>query len=81
MSRRKANPTVLDQIVSRDPETMSGAPVFAGTRVPIQALIDHLSENSTIEEFVEGFPTVEPEQAVEFLRRVGELVADGELSV
>lgn len=86
MAQREANSAVLDQIVSghivsRDPERMSGAPVFAGTRVPIKALTDILAAGHPLAEFYESFPTVEPEQAVEFLRRVGEMVETGELTV
>lgn len=61
-------------VISRDPEIMSGAPVFAGTRVPVQALIDHLAGGYSIDEFSEGFPSVHREQAVELLRNIGELI-------
>lgn len=79
MSRRKAS-VVQDYIISRDPETMGGAPVFAGTRVPVKTLFDVLSAGRPLAEFEEGFPTVEPAQAVELLRRIGELIEAGELS-
>ncbi len=46
---------------------MGGTPVFAGTRVPIQTLIDYLKGGDSIDEFLEGFPTVSREQVVEFL--------------
>lgn len=81
MSKSKADSVVQDLIISRDPEVMSGAPVFAGTRVPVQALIDYLAAGHSLAEFGEGFPTVEPSQSVELLRRVGELIQAGELSV
>jgi uncharacterized protein (DUF433 family) len=77
MSRRKANPAVLDQIISRDPETMSGAAVFAGMRVPVQTLFDHLAAGRSIEEFREGFPRVQHEQIIGLLRHVGELIEEG----
>jgi uncharacterized protein (DUF433 family) len=54
-------------IVTSDPEILSGAPVFHGTRVPIQALIDYLEGGETIDDFLEGFPTVKREQVVAFL--------------
>jgi len=54
-------------IVTSSPEILSGAPVFAGTRVPVQALIDYLEGGETIDEFLEGFPTVKREQVVAFL--------------
>ncbi|MBA2619636.1 MAG: DUF433 domain-containing protein [Acidobacteria bacterium] len=46
---------------------MGGTPVFAGTRVPIQTLIDYLKAGDSIDEFLEGFPTVSREQVVAFL--------------
>jgi uncharacterized protein (DUF433 family) len=55
------------QIVSISKEIMGGTPVFAGTRVPIQTLIDYLKGGDSIDEFLEGFPTVSREQVVEFL--------------
>ena len=54
-------------MVSVDPEIMGGVPCFTGTRVPIQALLDHLEDDSTLEEFLQGFPTVSRAQAVQFL--------------
>lgn len=46
---------------------MGGAPVFAGTRVPIQTLLDYLEGGETIDDFLDGFPTVTREQVVAFL--------------
>ena len=48
---------------------MGGTPVFTGTRVPTQTLIDYLPAGASIDEFLEGFPTVSREQVVEFLRQ------------
>jgi uncharacterized protein (DUF433 family) len=59
--------TLLDEVVWIDPERMSGAPCFKGTRVPIQALIDHIEGNATLEEFLEGFPSVTRTQAIQFI--------------
>lgn len=59
--------TDLDRVVWVDPERMSGIPCFFGTRVPVQTLLDHLESGSTIDEFLEGFPTVSREQAISFL--------------
>lgn len=56
-----------NDIVSRDPNVMNGALVFAGTRVPVQTLIDYLKSGETIDRFLEGFPTVEREQAEAYL--------------
>jgi len=57
----------LDQIVWIDPERLSGEPCFKGTRVPVQALIDHIEGNSTLEDFLTGFPSVTREQAIQFI--------------
>ena len=54
-------------IVTSSPDILSGAPVFAGTRVPVQALIDYLEGGETIDNFLAGFPTVKREQVVAFL--------------
>jgi uncharacterized protein (DUF433 family) len=54
-------------IVTSSPDILSGAPVFAGTRVPVQALIDYLEGGETIDDFLAGFPTVNREQVVAFL--------------
>ena len=49
-------------VVSSDPEIMGGAWVFSGTRVPLQNLIDHLVGGESIDEFLDGFPSVQREQ-------------------
>ncbi len=56
-----------NQIVSSSREIMGGTLVFAGTRVPVQTLIDYLKAGDSINEFLEGFPTVSREQIVSFL--------------
>ena len=57
----------LTDIVSRDPDIMSGVLCFTGTRVPAQSLIDHLKAGDSLEAFLEGFPSVSREQAEAFL--------------
>jgi uncharacterized protein (DUF433 family) len=54
-------------VVTSSPDILSGTPVFAGTRVPVQALIDYLEGGETIDDFLAGFPTVRREQVVAFL--------------
>lgn len=54
-------------VINIDPEIMSGTPVFNGTRVPIQTLFDYIESGDTINEFLENFPTVKREQAIEVL--------------
>lgn len=53
--------------ITVDPEIMSGAPVFTGTRVPVAALLDNLADGVTLDEFLDNFPTVSREQAVRIL--------------
>jgi uncharacterized protein (DUF433 family) len=55
------------QIVHSDPEILGGTPVFVGTRVPVQALLDFLEGGDTIEEFLDNYPGVSREQAIAFL--------------
>lgn len=57
----------MSTVVSRDPEIMSGAAVFSGTRVPVQALLDHIEGGETIDDFLDGFPTVSRAQVIAFL--------------
>lgn len=54
-------------IVTSSPDILSGTPVFAGTRVPVQALLDYLEGGETIDDFLAGFPTVKREQVMAFL--------------
>ena len=63
-----------EKIVSRDPEVMNGALVFAGTRVPVEILIQHLTAGDTIDVFLDDFPTVTREQAVAYLEMTLETV-------
>ncbi len=56
-----------DLPIDIDPEIMSGVPVFAGTRVPVASLFDYLMEGSSIEEFLDCFPTVKAGDALKIL--------------
>jgi uncharacterized protein (DUF433 family) len=57
-------PEELKGVVHSDPEIMGGTPVFVGTRVPLQNLIDSLEGGESVEDFLEAFPTVTREQAI-----------------
>lgn len=57
----------LKEIVSRDPEIVHGALVFAGTRVPVEVLVDYLAGGHSLDYFLDGFPGVSREQAVAYL--------------
>ncbi len=61
-------------IIVRDPEIMSGTPVFRGTRVPFQNLIDYLKGGSSIEEFLDDFPTVSRQDALAVLEQANQLI-------
>jgi uncharacterized protein (DUF433 family) len=54
-------------VIVRDPEIMSGTPVFAGSRVPVRALIDYISEGHSLDDFLDDFPSVTREHALELL--------------
>ena len=56
-------------MISRNPDVMGGTPVFAGTRVPIQTLLDYLEAGDSIDTFLDGFPSVSREQVIDFLEQ------------
>jgi uncharacterized protein (DUF433 family) len=58
-------------IISVSPEIMGGTPVFAGTRVPVQTLLDYLKAGESIDDFLDGFPTVSREQVIALLEEAG----------
>jgi uncharacterized protein (DUF433 family) len=59
--------TVENLPITIDPEIMSGTPVFEGTRVPVDALMNNLADGVSLDEFLENFPTVSRNQAVAVL--------------
>ena len=54
-------------LITSTPDILGGTPVFRGTRVPVQTLIEYLEGGQTIDEFLDGFPTVTREQVIAFL--------------
>ena len=56
-------------VISRSPDVMGGTRVFAGTRVPVQTLLDYLEAGDSIDEFLTGFPAVSREQVIQFLEQ------------
>ena len=64
----------MSSVIARNPEILSGTPVFSGTRVPVKNLTDYLEGGSTIDEFVDDFPSVKREQVVAFLEESRELL-------
>ena len=66
---------MANHVVTIDPGIQSGAPVFAGTRVPIQNLFDYLEGGDSIEVFLDQFPSVSREMAIEVLEQAREALA------
>ena len=54
----------MSKVVHSDPEILGGTPVFIGTRVPVKTLFDHIEGGDTIEDFLDGFPSVSREQVI-----------------
>lgn len=63
----------VDDIISVDPQVLGGCPVFKGTRVPVESLIWHLEKGSTIDSFIDDFPTVEKQQVNDLMELIGGL--------
>jgi uncharacterized protein (DUF433 family) len=62
-------------VIVKDSGILGGAPVFRGTRVPLRALFDYLEAGETIEEFLEGYPSVSREMAIAALEEAKELLS------
>ncbi|MGC2134748.1 MAG: DUF433 domain-containing protein [Xanthobacteraceae bacterium] len=63
-------------IISRSDDVMGGAPVFSGTRVPVQTLLDYLEAGESIDDFLGGFPSVTRHQVVTFLEEAKDLLVE-----
>jgi uncharacterized protein (DUF433 family) len=63
-------------MISASPEVMGGTPVFTGTRVPVQTLLDYLKAGESIDDFLDGFPTVTREQVIGFLQEAEKQLAE-----
>jgi uncharacterized protein (DUF433 family) len=66
--------TQSNDVITKDPDILGGTAVFRGTRVPFQALLDYLEAGQTLDEFLEDFPTVTRETAVQALEHAKSLV-------
>jgi uncharacterized protein (DUF433 family) len=64
----------MDSVIVKNPKILGGMAVFRGTRVPIQNLFDYLEGGETLEEFLEGFPTVSREAALAALEEAKHLL-------
>ena len=57
-----------NRAISRNPDILGGTPVFSGTRVPIRILIEHLEAGDRLDDFLDSYPTVSRDQAIEVLK-------------
>ena len=69
----------IRSIISKNPEVLGGIPVFAGTRVPIETLFDHLESGVPLDEFLDDFTTVTKEQAVALLEIANKILNSKDL--
>ena len=60
---------MTEKLVDRNPDILGGTPVFAGTRVPVRILMEHLEAGDRLDEFLEDYPTVSRNQAIALLER------------
>lgn len=67
----------VQKIIHSDPEILGGTPVFVGTRVPVQALIDYLKAGRSLDQFLDDFPSVTREQAVTVLEEAKQVLVSG----
>jgi uncharacterized protein (DUF433 family) len=67
LSRGLVMATAKPPLITSTPDILGGTPVFSGTRVPVQTLIEYLEGGQSIDEFLDGFPTVSREQVIAFL--------------
>jgi uncharacterized protein (DUF433 family) len=66
--------TTAVEVIHIDPEILGGTPVFIGTRVPVQALIDYIEGGHPLADFLDDFPTVSREQAIAAIEQAKELL-------
>ena len=65
---------MTDELIERNPEILGGTAVFAGTRVPVRVLMEHLEAGDRLDDFLDDFPSVTREQAVSLLERASAMV-------
>jgi len=71
---RRSVHRMKSRVICRSPDVMGGMPVFCGTRVPIETLLDYLEAGESIDDFLAGFPSVTREQVIQFLQETKERV-------
>ncbi len=67
---------LTEQVIDRSPDLLGGTPVFRGTRVPVHTLFDYLVAGERLQDFLDDFPTVSPEQAVQLLERARDALVE-----
>ena len=60
---------MTEKLIDRSPDILGGTPVFSGTRVPVRILMEHFDAGERLDDFLDDYPTVTREQAVELLNR------------
>ena len=70
-------PTMTDTLINRNPEILGGTPVFAGTRVPVRVLMEHLEAGDRLDDFLLDYPSVSRMQAVALLERATTMLVAG----
>ena len=68
---------MTDALIDRNPDILGGIPVFAGTRVPVRILMEHLEAGDRLDEFLEDYPTVSRRQAIAVLERATAMLMSG----
>ena len=69
----------IRKLITIDKEILGGTPVFTGTRVPVESLFDHLESGVSLDEFLDDFPTVERQQAIDLLEAANKIMTSGKL--
>ena len=65
------------KLIDRNPDILGGTPVFSGTRVPVRILMEHLEAGDRLDDFLDDYPTVSRDQAVELLERAKTILVGG----
>ncbi|WP_419166650.1 DUF433 domain-containing protein [Candidatus Palauibacter sp.] len=68
---------MTDKLIDRNPDILGGTPVFSGTRVPVRILMEHLEAGDRLDDFLDDYPTVSRDQAVELLELAATMLVGG----
>ena len=74
MGPKERKTIAMDNVITSDDEILSGTPVFKSTRVPIKNLIDYLEAGDSLDEFLDDFPSVSRDQAIQTLELAKEML-------